>query len=94
MNNTETFHAFVRGRVQGVNFRAFVRQRAEDLNVHGYVRNLAGGNELEVQAEGDKISLEKLVDYIKTGPEGASVIQITIQWSNSISKFERFDILY
>jgi acylphosphatase len=94
MDNAESFQAVVRGRVQGVNFRAFVRQRAKELNIRGFVRNLPGGNELEVQAEGDKKSLEKLTDYIKTGPEGASVSQITIHWSKSPAKFDRFDILY
>ena len=94
MSNTESFQAIVCGRVQGVSFRAFVRQRAEELHVRGFVRNLPSGNELEVQAEGDKKSLEKLVDHIKKGPQGASVSQITIQWSKSTPKFGRFDILF
>ena len=64
--------ALVRGRVQGVGFRWFVRERARELGVHGWVRNLDDGS-VEVEAEGDEASLDRLRRVLLEGPPGARV---------------------
>jgi acylphosphatase len=84
----------VRGRVQGVCFRAFVQQTAIQLALKGFVRNLPSGNEVEVQAEGDKNSLEQLISYLKVGPEGAAVSELTIHWLKYCGQFSLFEIRY
>jgi len=43
MGEIVSFHAVVRGRVQGVGFRHFARQRAQAHGVAGFVRNLPDG---------------------------------------------------
>jgi len=86
--------ATVYGRVQGVYFRYSVRNEARRLNLKGYVRNLASGDAVEIKAEGKKPQLERLVDQLKTGPPGASVERVEIDWSGYTGQFENFSIRY
>jgi len=86
--------AKVYGRVQGVFFRYFVKNAAENLGLKGYVRNLPSGNAVEVQAEGDKQQLEKLIEQLKIGPRGAWVNRVEIDWPGYSGKFTDFSISY
>jgi acylphosphatase len=65
-------HVLVRGRVQGVGFRWFVRETARDLGLAGWVRNRPDGT-VEVAAEGNAVTLERLRDELQKGPPGAAV---------------------
>ena len=85
--------AVVRGRVQGVFFRAFVERRAAGLGLSGYVRNLPGGA-LEVQAEGNRDSLEMLLGYLHTGPSRARVDSVDISWGDDKGEFSGFKVKY
>jgi acylphosphatase len=85
--------ATVHGRVQGVFFRAFVEDHAVQLNLTGYVRNRPG-DIVEVNAEGDKPDLEKLVDYLKTGPPGSRVDSVDIDWAEYTGNFKDFSARY
>jgi len=84
--------ALVYGRVQGVFFRYFVRNIARNLGLKGYARNLPGGNAVEVQAEGNKQQLEKLIEQLKIGPPGAQVKEVEINWSAYSGQFTTFSI--
>lgn len=84
----------VYGRVQGVYFRYFVRNVAITLGLKGYVRNLAGGDTVEVEAEGDKQQLDKLVEQLKIGPPGARVKRVEINLSDYSGQFSNFGIRY
>ena len=64
--------AVVSGRVQGVGFRDATRRRAIEQGVRGWVRNEAGGV-VTVHAEGPPAAVQALLDYLETGPRGASV---------------------
>ena len=86
--------ATVYGRVQGVYFRYFVRNVARELTLKGYVRNLAGGDAVEVQAEGEKPQLDRLLEQLKLGPPGAWVRRVEIDWSDYSEQFENFNIRY
>jgi acylphosphatase len=86
--------ATVYGRVQGVFFRYFVRNVAVTLGLKGYVRNLAGGDAVEVEAEGDKQQLDKLVEQLKIGPPGARVERVETNWSDYSGQFTDFGIRY
>jgi acylphosphatase len=88
-----SLHASVYGRVQGVFFRAHVAEYARELEVEGYVRNLAGGS-VEVRAEGERRSLERLLTLLKAGPPGARVIKVDADWSEYSGKYSGFNILY
>jgi acylphosphatase len=86
--------AKVYGRVQGVFFRYFVKNIAKSLGLTGYVRNLPSGDAVEVQAEGAKQQLEKLVEQLKIGPRGAWVKRVEINWSDYSGEFTDFGIRY
>lgn len=82
------------GRVQGVCFRYFVLDTAKKLGLNGYVRNLPDGTAVETQAEGDTRKLETLLDQIRTGPPGAWVKEVNVDWSDYSGQFGDFDIRY
>jgi acylphosphatase len=86
--------ATVHGRVQGVYFRYFVRNIARKLGLKGYVRNLASGDAVEVQAEGEKLQLNKLLEQLKVGPPGAWVKGVEIDWSDYSGQFTDFSVRY
>lgn len=91
MAEMASLHATVQGRVQGVFFRASVEERALQLGLTGYVRNRPG-NMVEVMAEGLKANLEKLVEFLKVGPPGASVKDVNTTWGEFTGSFASFRI--
>ncbi len=84
----------VYGRVQGVYFRYFVLNTARGLGLKGYVRNLGRGDAVEVQAEGEKPQLNKLMEQLKIGPPGAQVKRVEIDWADYLGQFKDFKIRY
>jgi acylphosphatase len=86
-----SFHAVVRGRVQGVFFRAFVKSHANALGLTGYVRNLRSG-EVEVQAEGERGKLEELLQILHQGPRAARVDKVEVSWRDYSGDFSSFSI--
>jgi len=72
-------HVVVTGRVQGVGFRFTTVDQARRLGVHGWVRNRADGS-VEVEAEGDRASVEALVRFLHRGPAGAWVQDVALRW--------------
>ena len=85
--------AVVRGRVQGVFFRDYTRVYALTLGVHGYVRNAPDGT-VEVEAEGERPALEKLLAHLKKGPPRASVEDVAVIWSRPTGKYDGFGVKY
>jgi acylphosphatase len=68
----------VRGRVQGVGFRWFTHDAAANEGLHGWVRNLADGS-VEVVAEGERDSVDRMETAIRRGPPHARVEQVDIE---------------
>jgi acylphosphatase len=87
-------HIIVGGRVQGVNFRVFVHNKAEYLGIKGYVRNLPSGSQIEVLAEGDKISITDLIEFLKIGPPAAKVEKVDAVFGRYTGKYSFFSIEY
>ena len=94
MTDLASVQAVVHGRVQGVFFRAFTCRQARELGLNGYVRNLPNGDAVEVQAEGEKDRLERLIEYLKVGPPGAKVEKIITNWSEYTGNYPGFNIRY
>jgi len=83
----------VRGRVQGVGFRWFVRERARSLGLRGWVRNRQDGS-VEVLALGDDLALDKLREYLRSGPDGARVSDVEDQRTEpAVAALDPFGIL-
>jgi acylphosphatase len=94
MADASHLSATVYGRVQGVFFRYFVRNVAEELDLKGYVRNLASGDAVEVQAEGERRQLNKLLGQLKVGPPGARVERVEVKWADYSGQFDDFIVRY
>jgi acylphosphatase len=84
----------ISGRVQGVAFRDFTRHQAVSLGLTGYVRNLLGGEAVEMEAEGERASLEKMLEIVRRGPPRAVVRKISHEWGTYTAKFTEFRISY
>jgi len=83
--------AVIEGRVQGVGFRAFVIQKAQDLEVHGWVRNRWDGS-VEVLAEGERATLERLLGDLRQGPRSAFVTDVNVEWEPATGEFYAFSV--
>jgi len=84
-------HAHVEGRVQGVGFRYFVEETAITLDLKGWVRNRWDGS-VEVVAEGERQSLEKLLHALRRGPRSAQVSDVRTEWSPASGEFDHFRV--
>src|SRR5260221_521624 len=69
----------IAGRVQGVGFRWFTHDAAAREGVHGWVRNLADGS-VEVIAEGDEPSVDRLEAAVRRGPSSARVERYDLEY--------------
>ena len=93
MSEESAVRVTIEGRVQGVGYRTFTHQKATQLGITGYIRNL-GGNEVEVVAEGEKGSLEELVEYLEDGPARAEIEDVDLEWIDYTGDYIRFAIKY
>ncbi len=84
-------HILVQGTVQGIGYRYFVLRQAKALGITGWVKNLANGD-VELEAQGDKKSLEDFIESLKTGHPWASVQQAKINWLEGNKQFDQFVI--
>lgn len=65
----------VLGVVQGVGFRWFTLMAARRLGLAGWVRNDADGS-VEVLVEGSEGAVDRFVEELRRGPEGAAVTEV------------------
>lgn len=84
-------HVIVSGRVQGVWFRGYTRQVADAAGVRGWVRNLPD-RRVEAVFQGERIAVESVIDCVRTGPPGASVVDCVVSWRPPGEVFYGFDI--
>jgi len=84
-------HAIVHGRVQGVGFRDATQRHAVDLGLTGWVRNQSDGT-VEVTAEGERDTLERLLAFLNRGPQAAHVTQVESSWHAATGKFDHFGV--
>ncbi|KJF22075.1 acylphosphatase [Rhodococcus sp. AD45-ID] len=71
--------AWVHGFVQGVGFRWWTRARALELGLVGYASNQRDGRVLVV-AEGDRESLERLLELLRSGTTPGTVDLVVDSW--------------
>ena len=94
MADLASVRVVVYGYVQGVFFRAFASRQATKLGLSGYVRNLSTGEVVEVQAEGERKQLEKLIGFLEVGPSPARVERVVTSWSKYTGGYSGFGIKY
>ncbi len=81
----------VSGRVHGVGFRFFVEEAARREGVRGWVRNLPDGR-VEMLAEGDEESVDRLERQIRRGPPAARVDHVDVQPEMPAGDVKDFEI--
>jgi acylphosphatase len=81
----------VTGRVQGVFFRDSTRRFATALGLTGYARNEADGS-VEVLACGAGDALDRLAEWLQSGPKLASVESVEAERVDIGRKPDRFTI--
>jgi acylphosphatase len=86
--------ALVHGRVQGVYYRAFASRIARSLHIKGYVRNINRTGDVEVEAEGERTTVEQFIEKLKEGPEDAVVEKADTRWSDYTGQYNSFDVRY
>lgn len=75
--SARAIRANVAGTVQGVGFREATQRRAGKLGVMGWVRNADDGA-VAVHAEGPAAAIEALIAFLRAGPRGAVVDDVTV----------------
>jgi len=86
-------HVYVSGRVQGVFFRSETQDEALRLGLTGWVRNLPDGR-VEAVLEGEKDMVERLIEWCRRGPPGASVTKVEVAWEDYRGEFRGFRVRY
>ncbi len=89
---TTRLEAHVHGLVQGVFFRHHMRLRAQALKLTGSIENHPDGT-VHVIAEGERDSLELLLQWLHEGSELAMVSRVESCWGESTDSFTGFEIL-
>ncbi|GAB6067195.1 acylphosphatase [Methylothermus subterraneus] len=82
-------HIWVAGRVQGVFYRAHTVEIALSFKLTGWVRNLPDGR-VEIVAEGEEQSLQKLLAWCRKGPPLAQVAGVESREEPATGEFEQF----
>lgn len=85
-------HVYFTGIVQGVYFRAHTRREALRLGLKGWVRNLPDGR-VEAWAEGDVASLDRLLEYCRTGIPAARVDGMEFRDADPTGDYPSFEIV-
>ncbi len=83
----------VSGIVQGVFFRYHTRELAQRLGVHGWVRNTHDGR-VEAVFEGEKETVERMLNFCRHGPSGARITNVEVKWENYRGEFSSFEVRY
>jgi acylphosphatase len=91
ITHTTRLRAIITGEVQGVGYRAFARHYARRFGLTGYARNLADGS-VVVIAEGYRDGLERLLSYLRRGPQMGHVEALTTQWEPATGEFDGFTV--
>ncbi len=90
---SETVHAIIEGKVQGVYFRECTRIEAEKTGLTGWVRNLPDGT-VEAILKGSKVQIDLMRKWLQTGSPLSQVSKVSIQPFRESEIFSDFRIRY
>lgn len=89
----KTVRIKVYGKVQGVGFRYYTLRQANKLGVKGWVRNVQDGT-VEIVAQGDPASLDKLSAAVKQGSPASKVKRIHVEEIDGMNRYSSFQVKY
>ncbi|WP_447917138.1 acylphosphatase [Achromobacter aegrifaciens] len=88
----ETVHVTITGAVQGVGYRHAAVRRAHMLGAKGWVQNLPNGT-VEAMVQGTADQVDHMLEWLRRGPPGASVEEITTRREYTDKRYIRFEQL-
>jgi len=88
----QSAHLIISGRVQGVFYRQTTKEKARKYGLNGWVRNLPDGR-VEVQVEGRKEDVEKLIQWSRQGSSMSQVEEVKVEISQP-DGLKGFEIKY
>ena len=91
MKDASEARVVVSGRVQGVWYRASTRDVAVGFGVRGFVRNLPDSR-VEAVLQGERAAVEKTIAFMREGPPGAQVTDVSVEWRDPSENFEGFHV--
>ena len=80
----------ITGRVQGVGYRWSTVRHAHMIGVRGWVRNLDDGS-VEAMVQGPPDQVDRMLEWMRQGPPGAIVIELSSERQFIDRRFERFE---
>ncbi len=86
-------HLYISGYVQGVAYRYSAIRQAKQLSVTGWVKNLRDGR-VEAVIEGGKSNVEQMIDWCRSGPNGASVSGVDVRYLPYRGEFLSFELAW
>lgn len=81
----------VNGFVQGVGYRWFADRAARKYQLKGFVENHANGD-VFTEVEGEESLIKEYINDLKTGPRGALVKDLKVEWDSARHLFINFKI--
>ncbi len=91
MREASEARVVVSGRVQGVWFRASTQDVAQGFGVCGFVRNLPD-RRVEAVLQGSRAAVERTIAFMREGPPGAQVVDVSVEWREPTEPFEGFHV--
>jgi acylphosphatase len=85
----ETYYVRIRGHVQGVGFRHATVREAHTLKLGGWVANLEDGS-VEAMLQGPPAQIDRMLAWLRHGPSGARVSEVSFEERVTERRFERF----
>lgn len=79
------------GKVQGVYFRQSTLTKAQELGIKGWVKNEPDGS-VSAELEGEEAHISKMLEWMKKGPERASVDNLQIS-QGKVRDYQDFRII-
>ncbi|QEI04440.1 acylphosphatase [Pigmentiphaga aceris] len=86
----ETVFVRVTGKVQGVGYRLSTVRRAHLIGARGWVRNNDDGS-VEATVQGTPDQVDAMLEWLRQGPPGARVTDLTSEVQYVDRRFDRFE---
>lgn len=86
----ETVIVTISGTVQGVGYRLATVRRAHLLGATGWVQNLLDGT-VEALVQGTPDQVDHMLEWLRRGPPGATVQEITTRREYTDKRYIRFE---
>ncbi|KGE01708.1 acylphosphatase [Achromobacter sp. RTa] len=88
----ETVRVAISGVVQGVGYRHATVRRAHLLGATGWVQNLPDGT-VEAVVQGTPDQVDHMLEWLRRGPPGADVKEVTTSREYTDKRYIRFEQL-